>query len=90
MPTKVSKPYINHFKKFYSDTAAFGYTPKVLELTLDFFGSEHVLFGSDTPFDATGGQYFTKETLRSIKDMQTTLETRNALLSGNAKRILKV
>jgi uncharacterized protein len=90
LPTKISRPYINHFKKFYSDTAAFGYAPKVLDLTLDFFGPEHVLFGSDTPFDATGGQYFTKETLRSITDMPTTPETRSALLFGNAKRILKV
>jgi predicted TIM-barrel fold metal-dependent hydrolase len=90
LPTKVSKPYIAHFKKFYCDTAAFGYAPKVIDLALDFFGPERVLFGTDTPFDATGGQFFTQETLRSIGDIQTTPQTRNALLNGNAKRIFKL
>ena len=90
LPTKVSKPYVDHFKKFYCDTAAFGYAPKVIELAMDFFGPERVLFGTDTPFDATGGQYFTQETLRAIGDIEMPPQTRAALLSGNARRILKL
>jgi predicted TIM-barrel fold metal-dependent hydrolase len=90
LPTAVSKPYINHFKKFYCDTAAFGYAPKVVDLALDFFGPERVLFGTDTPFDATSGQYFTQETLRSIGDMQTPPQVRDAILHGNARRIFKL
>ncbi|WP_125713937.1 amidohydrolase family protein [Companilactobacillus kedongensis] len=39
----------NDFKKFYVDTALLGNT-KALELTVDFFGIEHVLFGTDAPF----------------------------------------
>jgi predicted TIM-barrel fold metal-dependent hydrolase len=90
LPTKVSKPYINHFKKFYCDTAAFGYAPKVIDLALDFFGPDRVLFGTDTPFDATGGQYFTQETLRALSDIEMPPQTRTALLGGNARRILKL
>ncbi|MCT4487723.1 amidohydrolase family protein [Levilactobacillus parabrevis] len=37
------------FQKFYVDTAILG-NPKALELAADFFGSDHVLFGTDSPF----------------------------------------
>ncbi|MFD1549574.1 amidohydrolase family protein [Levilactobacillus fuyuanensis] len=37
------------FQKFYVDTAILG-NPKALELAVDFFGSDHVLFGTDSPF----------------------------------------
>jgi predicted TIM-barrel fold metal-dependent hydrolase len=90
LATKIARPYIDHFKKFYCDTAAFGYEPKVLEIALNFFGPERVLFGTDTPFDSSGGQYFTAETLRSIQDMAVSGDVRTALLSGNAIKALKL
>lgn len=37
------------FKNFYVDTAILGNTP-ALQLTIDYFGINHVLFGTDTPF----------------------------------------
>jgi uncharacterized protein len=90
MPTKISKPYIEHFRKFYCDTAASGFAPKALELAVDFFGPERVLFGSDAPFDVEDGQIFISETLRSIDAMAVSPETRTALLSKNATRVLKL
>jgi uncharacterized protein len=90
MPTKISKPYIEHFRKFYCDTAASGFAPKALELAVDFFGPERVLFGSDAPFDVQDGQIFISETLRSIDSMAVTPETRTAMLSENAIRLLKL
>ena len=70
MPTKISKPYVDHFRKFYCDTAASGFAPKALELAVDFFGSDRVLFGSDAPFDVQDGRIFISETLRSIEAMK--------------------
>ena len=37
------------FKDFYVDTAILGNTP-ALQLTIDYFGINHVLFGTDAPF----------------------------------------
>lgn len=37
------------FKKFYVDTAIIG-NPAALNLTIDYFGIDHVLFGTDAPF----------------------------------------
>jgi uncharacterized protein len=90
LATKLSRPYIDHFKKFYCDTAVFGYEPRVLEIALKFFGPERVLFGTDTPFDSSGGQYFTAETLHSIQDMAVSEDVRTTLLSGNAIKALKL
>jgi predicted TIM-barrel fold metal-dependent hydrolase len=87
---KVSRPYIDHFRKFYCDTACKDFVPKVLELALDFFGPERMLFGSDTPFGAGDGQSFTSGALRSIDAMAITPDVRGTILSANAQRILKL
>jgi uncharacterized protein len=90
LSTNISRPFIDHFRNFYCDTAMSGYSPKALELAVDFFGSDRVLFGSDAPFGVQAGQTFISETLRSIAAMPLTSETRTAILSNNAKRILKL
>jgi uncharacterized protein len=87
---KVARPYIDHFKKFYCDTACKDYVPKVLELALDFFGPERMLFGSDTPFGAGDGQRFTSGALRSIEAMQIAPDLRNTILFANAQKLLKI
>jgi predicted TIM-barrel fold metal-dependent hydrolase len=83
-------PKIEHFKKFYCDTACNEFAPKVLELALNFFSPERMLFGSDAPFGADDGQRFTTEVLRSIEAMQISPEVRRAILSESASRILKI
>jgi predicted TIM-barrel fold metal-dependent hydrolase len=87
---KVAPPYIDHFKKLYCDTACNAFAPKVLELALDFFGPERVLFASDSPFGAGDGQSFTSGVLRSIEAMQIPPDVRATILGGNAQRILKL
>jgi predicted TIM-barrel fold metal-dependent hydrolase len=87
---KVARPYIDHFRKFYCDTACKDYVPKVLELALDFFGPERMLFGSDTPFGAGDGQRFTSGALRSIEAMQIAPDVRNTILFANAQKILRI
>jgi predicted TIM-barrel fold metal-dependent hydrolase len=89
MPANISKPYIEHFRRFYCDTAASGFAPKVLEMALDFFGPERVLFGSDAPFDVQDGQIFVADTLRSIDALPISPETRSAVLWKNAMPIVR-
>jgi predicted TIM-barrel fold metal-dependent hydrolase len=90
MPTKISRPYVDHFRNFYADTAASGFAPKALELAVDFFGPERVLYGSDAPFDVQDGRIFISETLRAVDAMSAAPETKTAILSKNARRILKI
>ena len=44
---------IDYFKMFYGDTALFG-AWHAMESGLAFFGADHVLFGTDMPFDPEG------------------------------------
>jgi hypothetical protein len=55
---------------------------------MEFFGSNHVLFGSASPFDLDEGENFTKEMLRSIHAMNILPEHRDGILSDKAGRIL--
>ena len=87
---KIARPYIDHFKKFYCDTACKDFVPKVLDLALDFFGPERMLFASDTPFGAGDGERFTSGALRSIEAMGIPPDTRATILCGNAQRILRI
>ena len=45
---------IDYFRMFYGDTALFG-PAHAVECGLEFFGADHVLFGTDMPFDPEGG-----------------------------------
>ena len=65
--TPIDKPYIEHFKKFYCDTATQGLSPDLLKRAIDFFGVDRVLFGTDAPMDATGGEIFTQTARDSVE-----------------------
>ena len=46
----LSKAPIEYFKMFYADTALYGSTPGLM-CSYAFFGADHMLFGTDMPFD---------------------------------------
>lgn len=82
------RPY-DHFRRFYADTALFGALPAT-ECGLAFFGTERVLFASDFPFDPQGGALFIGETVRVVENMTASLEDKEAIFSGNARRMLRL
>ncbi len=86
MRTLKKHPY-EYYRMFYADTALYGSSPG-LECGVAFFGSEHVLFGSDTPFDAEGGSRYIRETLRAIDGMTASPEDKHRILRENAIRLL--
>jgi len=88
-PTPISRPYIDHFKKFYCDTATQGHEPLILKMAYDFFGPDHILFGSDGPMDATGGRAFTLDARKSVEDMGLSKADRQKIFSQNILRLLK-
>ncbi len=88
-PTPISRPYIDHFKKFYCDTATQGHEPLILKMAYDFFGPDHILFGSDGPMDATGGRAFTLDARKSVEDIGLSKADREKIFSQNILRLLK-
>jgi predicted TIM-barrel fold metal-dependent hydrolase len=88
--TSLSPPYIDHFRKFYCDTATQGNEPKLLEMACAFFGPDRVLFGSDAPMDASAGRIFSRDAIASVEAMAVSAADEKKIWSGNARRLLKI
>ena len=82
------RPY-DYFRMFYGDTAVFGSVPAT-ECGLAFFGSDHVLFASDAPFDPEGGSGYIRDTLKVMDGITASIDDKQKILEGNARRLLKL
>jgi predicted TIM-barrel fold metal-dependent hydrolase len=78
-----------YFKMFYADTATFG-SRSAMECGLDYFGADHVLFASDSPFDPEKGPGFIRETIRCIEELPISGEDRKKIYEGNARRLCRL
>lgn len=75
------------FHKFYVDTAILGNSP-ALKLTVDYFGADHVLFGTDAPLGiAPAGA--TKEIIAAIEQAGFSLADREKIFHQNFERLFK-
>ncbi|WP_244880293.1 amidohydrolase family protein [Lactiplantibacillus fabifermentans] len=76
------------FRKFYVDTAILG-NPTALKLTTEFFGVEHVLFGTDAPLGiAPVGA--TKQIIDAIMTMTDQPDMQQQILSSNPRTLLSL
>ena len=87
IPT-ISKPWIDHAKKFYVDTCCPGMQPGVFKLAYDFFGPDHCLFGTDTPMDYTLDQSLVSLSLASIQANKLGAKAEQKIYSNNVLAIL--
>jgi predicted TIM-barrel fold metal-dependent hydrolase len=84
----LTKHPLDYLKMFYADTALDGNSNKALECGLAFFGEDHVLFGTDTPFDVENGGVSMRETIRAVEGLEISEGTRAKIYEGNARRLL--
>ncbi len=73
----------------YGDTALFG-AWHAMESGLAFFGADHILFGTDMPFDPEKGPGFIRETIAAMERMRATPEEKAKIYAGNAARMLRL
>lgn len=84
----LTKHPIEYLRMFYADTALDGNSNHALECGLAFFGVDHVLFGTDMPYDVENGGVSIRETVRAIDGMKLSDSTRAKIYEGNARRLL--
>jgi aminocarboxymuconate-semialdehyde decarboxylase len=89
--TKLTHPPLEYFKKFYADTVLGGNTPALM-CGHAFFGTDHMLFGSDYPYPggAERGDVALGEVIRSVEMMDVTKEEKTRIFSKNTRRILRL
>lgn len=74
-----------HFRKFYNDTAVYGNTAALM-CGYDFFGADHLLFGTDSPLGPKFG--LTGETAESIARMDIPEADKEKIFWRNAAGLL--
>ena len=89
LPYQLTKAPIEYFKMLYADTAIYGSVPGLM-LARHFFGTDHLLFGTDLPFSGWYGERVTKQTIASIEDMEIPEEEKKKIFAGNAKKLMRL
>ncbi|MFH1487658.1 MAG: amidohydrolase family protein, partial [Pseudomonadota bacterium] len=62
----LTKHPIEYYRMFYADTALNGNTPALM-CAYDFFGEDHILFGTDMPYDIGNGDVSIRQTIQAIE-----------------------
>jgi predicted TIM-barrel fold metal-dependent hydrolase len=86
---RMKKRPLDFFKMFYGDTSVNG-SASAIRCGLDFFGVDHVLFGTDCPFDPEGGPLFIRETIKALDKMSLKPGDRRKIYFGNAMNMLRL
>jgi predicted TIM-barrel fold metal-dependent hydrolase len=77
----------DHFRKFYVDTALYGST-SALQCSYDYYGADHMLFGTDAPLGPRWGMI--EGTIRSIERMAIPDTDKEKIFSDNAIELFKL
>ncbi|HVD00572.1 MAG TPA: amidohydrolase family protein [Candidatus Dormibacteraeota bacterium] len=80
------RPPLEYFRRFYADTALFG-ASNAVRCVLEFFGPDHVLFGTDMPL---GPPSATADTIADLESLGLPEAELALVFSGNAARVLGV
>jgi aminocarboxymuconate-semialdehyde decarboxylase len=88
-PGNLRKPMADYLKMFYADTAIYGYTPGLM-CGYALFGAQHLLFGTDMPFDSQFGLRYTRETIESIERMVISDTEKKMIFEDNARRLFRL
>lgn len=78
------RPPLEYFRRFHADTALFG-APHAVRCVVEFFGPDHVLFGTDMPL---GPPDAVEATIRDVDSCDLAEDDRAAVYAGNAARLL--
>ena len=88
MPGPLKRPAEDYFKMFLADTALSG-AVEATRCGLDYFGANKVLFASDFPFDAEGGKYLVRETIKALDALDLTQRIRRKIDLENITDIIR-
>ena len=75
------------YKRFYGDSVFSG-AHGPLECAIEFFGLDHIMFGTDMPFGDEAGELFVRETIADIETLPKPQQ--QALFEDNARNLLRL
>jgi aminocarboxymuconate-semialdehyde decarboxylase len=81
------KPYADLFNQFYADTATFG-NVAALRTAYEFFGADHLIFGTDSPFDAEGGDVSIEVNKTAFESLNVEQKEREQIAASTIESII--
>jgi len=77
---------LDYFRRFYVDTA--DHPASTLRCALDFFGPDHLMFGTNYPYGPEEGCTFVRNSLEAVHGLGLSEGETNKILGTNAARVL--
>jgi predicted TIM-barrel fold metal-dependent hydrolase len=87
LPGPLKRKAQDYFKMFFADTALSG-AVGATRCGLEYFGADKVVFASDFPFDAEGGSYLVRETIRALDALELPDAVRRRIDAGNISALI--
>lgn len=85
----LTMPPIEYYRKFYCDTAIQGNTPALM-CAYDFFSVDHMVFGTDMPYDNQFGERVIRETIGAIKEMNISDIDKKKIFEDNSRKLFRL
>jgi len=85
---RLKKHPLDYYKMLYADTALGEVAPT--RCGHAFFGTEHCLFATDTPFDSEQGRGLMRNTIAAVNALEVSQAEKDAIFAGNARKLLKL
>ncbi|HME42884.1 MAG TPA: amidohydrolase family protein [Syntrophorhabdales bacterium] len=79
---------IDYFRMFYADTVI-GSTPALM-CGRAFFGSDHLLFATDMPYDAAFGTVYVREAVIAVDAMEIPASEKKRIFEDNARELMRL
>ncbi|MGH3328390.1 MAG: amidohydrolase family protein [Streptomycetales bacterium] len=83
----LTKRPLDYFTMMYADTAMFG-AAHALRCCIDFYGVDHTLFASDSPYDPEKGPGYIRSTIANLQEIGLSEQEQDAIFAGNVSKLL--
>jgi predicted TIM-barrel fold metal-dependent hydrolase len=87
--SQLKRPLLDYYRMFYVDTALQGSIGGLMA-SCAFYGPDHILFGTDTPYASEDGKGNAKETIASVNALPIPPAQKEQILGGNLRQLLSL
>jgi len=84
----LKRPVMDYFRSFYGDVSTF--TAGSIDCATEFWGAEHLIYGTDAPFDAEGGRFSVRECTKAINNSHLSAEDKSKIFYKNFEKVFRI
>ena len=85
----LTKAPLDYYRMFYCDTVLQGEHAGP-HVRARFFGEDHMLFGTDAPYDSRMEENVYRETIAAVDAMDISADTRQKIYVDNARKLFRL